>query len=564
MKHQQADMPLGRAEIADIGSAFAEAGMQMMKNPLYLWKAWADLGTGWMDLWGKTWARALGGEAQPAAIPDEHDRRFRDSAWQDSAVFDFIKQSYLLTSRWMMSTIRNVEGLDDRTEKKVLFYTRQFMDALSPSNFIMTNPEVLRATLESGGENLVLGLRNLLKDLERGKGRLSISRVDEKAFRLGENIAVTPGKVIWRNDLMELIQYAPATETVMQRPLLVIPPWINKYYILDMRPENSFIKCMVEQGITVFVISWVNPDRHLAKKTFDDYLTEGALEAMDRALQVTGEKDLNVMGYCLGGTLLACALSWLEAKGRGDQVKSATFLTTLVDFEEAGELSVFIDEVQLEALERRMKKSGYLDAGSMASTFNMLRANDLIWTYVVNNYLLGKAPFPFDLLSWNADSTRMPAAMHSFYLRNMYQKNLLSRPGGITLDGVPMDLGRIRSPSFILATKEDHIAPWISAYVATQLYSGPCTFRLAMSGHIAGIVNPPNSGKYGYWENTDLPPSPEKWLEHATFREGSWWPGWLEWLKPFGGDMVRARIPGKGKLKALDDAPGQYVRVRSH
>src|SRR6202162_1391041 len=356
----------------------------------------------------------------------------------------------------------------------------------------MPSPERLRAPVDSRGENLVNGLKNLLDDLERGKGHLAISMTDMAAFKIGENVATTPGKVVYQNDLIQLLQYAPTTETVKRRPLLIIPPWINKFYILDLRPENSFIKWAVEQGHTVFVISWVNPDEHLARKTFEDYMREGPLAALDAMNEATGEREANVIGYCLGGTLLASTLAYMAAK-RDARVKSATYFVTMVDFAEAGELSVFIDEEQIRALEQRMEKKGYLEGSEMATTFNMLRANDLIWSFVVNNYLLGKDPFPFDLLYWNSDSTRMPAVMHSFYLRNMYQKNLLVKPGGLKIGGVPIDLRTITTPTYILSTREDHIAPWRSTYAATQIYAGPDKFVLSASGHIAGVVNPPGS-----------------------------------------------------------------------
>ncbi len=457
--------------------------------------------------------------------------------------------------------MREVEGIDERTARKVDFYTRQFVDALAPSNFVMTNPEVLRATIESRGENLLHGLKNLLEDLERGKGRLAIKMTDMAAFRVGENIAVSPGKVIFQNDLMQLIQYSPTTELVKRRPLLIIPPWINKFYILDLRPDNSFIRWAVEQGHTVFVISWVNPDEHLAAKTFADYMLEGPLAALDAIEQATGEREANVIGYCLGGTLLACTLAYMAAK-HDNRIKSATFFVTMVDFAEAGELSVFIDEEQLSALEERMNAKGYLEGRDMATTFNMLRANDLIWSFVVNNYLLGKSPFPFDLLYWNSDSTRMPAAMHSFYLRKMYQENLLVKPGGITLAGVPIDLGKIRTPAFILSTREDHIAPWRSTYAATRLYKGPVKFVLSASGHIAGVVNPPG-GRYGHWVNDNNPPTPEEWLAGATEHAGSWWPLWEQWVAQYAGGEVPARQPGDGKLTPIENAPGSYVKVRA-
>jgi polyhydroxyalkanoate synthase len=441
------------------------------------------------------------------------------------------------------------------------FYTRQFVDALAPSNFLMTNPEALRTTIESKGENLLNGLKNLLDDLERGKGHLAIKMTDMEAFRIGENIAVTPGKVVYQNDLMQLLQYEPTTEKVKRRPLLIIPPWINKFYILDLRPDNSFIRWAVSQGHTVFVISWVNPEEHLAAKTFTDYMLEGPLDALDAIERATGQRDANVIGYCLGGTLLASTLAYMAVK-RDNRIKCATYLVTMVDFAEAGELSVFIDEEQLSALEERMNTKGYLEGRDMATTFNMLRANDLIWSFVVNNYLLGKSPFPFDLLYWNADSTRMPAAMHSFYLRNMYQENLLVKPGGITLNGVPIDLRKIKTPAFLLSTREDHIAPWRSTYAATKIYRAPVKFVLSASGHIAGVVNPPG-GKYGHWENDKNPPTPEEWLATATTHPDSWWPLWERWISQYAGGEVPARHPGDGKLKPIEDAPGSYVNVRA-
>ncbi|MHB1217512.1 MAG: PHA/PHB synthase family protein [Alphaproteobacteria bacterium] len=550
------------ADPLNVGSAFLALTARMMADPTKLFEAQVSLWQDYMHLWQSAARRMMGEPSQPVAEPPKGDRRFKDPEWQENPVFDFIKQSYLLTANWMLDTVRKVDGLDDKTTQKIDFYTRQFVDALAPSNFVMTNPEVLRATLESGGENLVKGLGNLLTDLERGKGRLSIKMTDLEAFEVGKNVAVTPGKVVFRNDLLELIQYAPRTEKVFRRPLLIIPPWINKYYILDLRPENSLVKWAAEQGHTVFIVSWVNPDEKLAAKSFEDYMIEGPLAALDAMEKATGERESNVIGYCLGGTLLACTLAYMTAK-KDDRVKSATFLTSLVDFKNPGDLGVFIDEEQLAALESDMAEKGYLEGAHMATTFNMLRANDLIWSFVINNYLLGKEPFPFDLLYWNSDSTRMPAAMHSFYLRKMYQENKLSQPGGITLKGVPIDVRTIKHPAFLLSTREDHIAPWETTYVATQFYSGPTRFTLAASGHIAGVVNPPAGGRYSHWVNDKNPPSPKEWLETATQKTGSWWPTWAEWVKPFGGDQVPARKPGAGKLKALCDAPGTYVTVTS-
>jgi polyhydroxyalkanoate synthase len=556
-----ADSGVGLASALGIGAAFYEMTARMMSDPSRLVQAQLSLWHEYMTLWQRTAQRFLGGEVEPLIEAPAGDRRFRDQAWSDNTVFDYIKQSYLLTARWIQGQVKNVEGIDERTLRKVDFYTRQFVDAIAPSNFLLTNPEVLRATIDSRGENLLNGLKNLLQDLDRGKGRLAIKMTDMEAFRIGDNIAVTPGKIVYQNDLIQLLQYVPVTATVKRRPLLIIPPWINKFYILDLRPDNSFIRWAVGQGHTVFVVSWVNPDGHLAKKSFEDYMREGVLDALDAIAEATGEREANVIGYCLGGTLLACTLAWMTAK-RDKRIKSATYFVTMVDFAEAGELSVFIDEEQLSALEERMQEKGYLEGRDMATTFNMLRANDLIWSFVVNNYLLGKSPFPFDLLYWNADSTRMPAAMHSFYLRNMYQENLLVRPGGITLGGVPLDLRQIKTPSFLLSTREDHIAPWRSTYAATQLYRGPVKFVLSASGHIAGVVNPPG-GKYGHWENDNNPPTAEEWLATATESPGSWWPAWERWVSNHSGGEVPARHPGDGKLPPIEDAPGSYVKIRA-
>jgi polyhydroxyalkanoate synthase subunit PhaC len=561
LKRQPVDEGIGMASPLAIGAAFLEMTARMMSDPSRLVQAQLSLWNDYMMLWHRTTQRFLGGKAEPLIEPAQGDRRFRDAAWDNNTLFDFIKQSYLLTARWLQNTVREVEGIDERTARKVDFYTRQFVDALAPSNFLLTNPEVLHATIESRGENLLNGLKNLLDDLERGKGRLAIRMTDVAAFRIGENIAVTPGQVVFQNSLMQLIQYTPTTERVKLRPLLIIPPWINKFYILDLRPDNSFIRWAVGQGHTVFVISWVNPDEHLAAKTFADYMREGPLAALDAIAEATAEREANVIGYCLGGTLLACTLAIMAVK-RDNRIKSATFFVTMVDFAEAGELSVFIDEEQLAALEDRMNAKGYLEGHDMATTFNMLRANDLIWSFVVNNYLLGKSPFPFDLLYWNADSTRMPAAMHSFYLRNMYQENLLANPGGISLDGVPIDLGKIKTPAFILSTREDHIAPWRSTYAATRLFKGSVKFVLSASGHIAGVVNPPG-GKYGHWTNNKHPPDPEDWLASATQHPDSWWPSWERWIATYAGGEVPARRPGGGRLKPIEDAPGSYVKVRA-
>lgn len=553
---------MGVDDPLNVGEAFMEMTTRMMTQPHKMVEANMSLWQDYMRLWQNTAQRMMGQDTTPIVVPEHDDRRFKGEAWE-SEVFDFIKQSYLLTSNWMQETVGDVEGLDDKTRKKVDFFTKQYTAALSPTNFVMTNPEVLKATIESHGENLVNGLRNLLEDMESGHGKLNIKMTDADAFEVGKNVATSPGKVVFRNDLIELIQYTPSTDKVSKTPLLIMPPWINKFYILDLREKNSYIRWAVAQGHTVFIISWVNPDRHLAMKSFEDYMIEGPLAAIGAIKEATGEEQVNAVGYCIGGTLLATTLAYMAAK-KDDRIKSATFFTTMVDFEDAGDLGVFIDETSLKNLESKMNERGFLEGSEMANTFNMMKSNDLIWSFVVNNYLLGKDPFPFDLLFWNSDSTRMPAAMHSFYLRNMYLDNKLAQPGGIEIAGVKLDLRKITVPCYIISTREDHIAPWESTYKATQLYKGPIRFVLSASGHIAGVVNPPASNKYCFWSNDETPADPEKWLEGAQQHDGSWWPDWDNWVKKFAGKLtVDARQPGTGGLKALCDAPGTYVSMKA-
>ena len=461
--------------------------------------------------------------------------------------------------------MRQTDGLEEKTAEKVDFYTRQFIDALAPSNFLATNPEVIRETVETGGANLLKGLSNLLDDLERGKGRLRIKMTDLDRFKLGENVAVSKGAVVFQNDLMQLLQFSPTTEQVFKRPLLIMPPWINKYYILDLRESNSFIKWAVDQGHTVFVISWVNPDERLSNKSFEDYIVEGPLAALDAIEAATGERDVKAIGYCIGGTLLAATLAYM-AKVGDDRIKTATFFTTMVEFSKPGELGVFIDDEQIRSLEQQMDEKGYMEGATMAEVFNMLRASDLIWSFVINNYLMGKDPFPFDLLYWNSDSTRMPKVMHSYYLREMYQRNLLAQPGGLKLLGESIDLRDINIPVYILSTLEDHIAPWKATYAATQMYQGKVRFVLGKSGHIAGVVNPPDANKYGYWvgKEGEYPEDPEEW--HATVgeaRDGSWWNDWNSWNRRYSRQMVAAREPGDGELKVIELAPGSYVKMKA-
>ncbi len=545
----------------NIGSAFMEMTAKLMANPAKLVQAQIGFWQDTMSLWQNTTRRMWGIESAPVIQADPKDRRFKDDAWKENEVFDFIKQSYLLSARYVQDVVTEVDGLEPKTAQKVDFYSRQFIDAMSPSNFLLTNPEVLRKTAETGGENLLRGLNNLLSDLERGRGKLTIRMTDLDAFQIGENIGVSPGKVIYQNELLQLIQYSPTTETVLKRPLLVIPPWINKFYILDLRPKNSLVRYLVGQGHTVFMVSWVNPDERLSEMDFEDYMQHGVLDALGAIEQATGEREVNAIGYCLGGTLLASSLAYMADRG-DSRIKSVTFFVTMMDFQEAGELGVFIDEEQLQALERKMNERGYLEGSEMATTFNMLRANDLIWSFVVSNYLMGNEPFQFDLLYWNSDSTRMPARMHSFYLRRMYQQNLLREPGGIQLKGVPIDLSRVTVPTYFLSTREDHIAPWKSTYRGTQLLKGQNRFVLAASGHIAGVVNPPEGGKYSHWINPELPDGPDEWLEGATEMAGSWWPDWQRWVVAQGAEQVPARQPGDGKLTPIEDAPGSYVKLR--
>ncbi|MDA8108187.1 MAG: class I poly(R)-hydroxyalkanoic acid synthase [Betaproteobacteria bacterium] len=553
----------GLGDELGLAKSYMDLYGRMLANPAALAAASVNLWLDYARLWQWSWLKLLGRASAPVAVPAKGDARFKDDDWTDHFVFDFVKQSYLITARHIQHAVAGVEGLPEESQKKVAFFTRQYVDALAPSNFVLTNPQVLRETLASGGQNLVRGLNNLLADIEKGGGQLRISMTDEAAFELGRNVAVTPGKVVYQTDLMQLIQYRPTTREVYKRPLVIIPPWINKYYILDLRESNSFIKWALDQGHTVFVVSWVNPDARLAEKGFDDYLREGALAALDAVERATGERRVNFIGYCLGGTLLGCALAYLAAKGE-ERVGCATFFVSLLDFAQPGELGVFIDEEQVRNLEKKMNERGYLEGSEMATTFNLLRANDLIWSFVINNYLLGKDPFPFDLLYWNSDSTRMPARMHSFYLRNMYMKNLLGVPGGISLAGVPIDLAKVTLPAYFVSAVEDHIAPWKTTYRGARYLGGPVRFTLAGSGHIAGIVNPPGARKYHHWTNDALPETPEAWFESATQRPGSWWLDWQAWIdaQNAGEPKVPARVPGDGALPVIEDAPGSYARLR--
>jgi polyhydroxyalkanoate synthase len=541
-----------------IARAYMDLYARMLADPARIAAFSTNLMLDYMQLWQASWLRLMGMGAAPVAIPAKGDNRFKDADWSENFLFDYIKQSYLIAARHMQHAVAGVAGLPPESEKKIAFFTRQYVDAMSPSNFALTNPQVLRETVASGGQNLIRGLHNLLGDIEKG----GISMTDEKAFKLGQNVATTPGKVVFQTELMQLIQFEPTTAQAYRTPLVIIPPWINKYYILDLRASNSFIKWALDQGHSVFVLSWVNPDARLAQMGFEDYMKLGPLAALDAVEQATGEKKVNFIGYCLGGTLLGATLAWLAAKGE-DRVNSATFFVSLLDFSSPGELGVFIDEGQVQNLEKKMNERGYLEGSEMASTFNLLRANDLVWSFVINNYLMGKDPFPFDLLYWNSDSTRMPARMHSYYLRNMYIKNLLGVPGGLSMEGVAIDLSKVKLPAYFISTAEDHIAPWKTTYKGSRYLGGGVRFVLGGSGHIAGIVNPPAAKKYHYWTNDARPESADDWLKTATQHPGSWWNDWQAWMDvQNAGEKVPARRPGDGKLKVLEDAPGSYVMLR--
>ncbi|MEZ5829115.1 MAG: class I poly(R)-hydroxyalkanoic acid synthase [Hyphomicrobiales bacterium] len=548
------------SEVGEAAKSLGEVARVWVTDPGKLAAAQGELFKSYADLWGRSFRRFLGEEVEPVAKPEPGDNRFKDPDWSNSQFFDFWKQAYLITSRWAEDVTRNTEGVDDKTRKKALFYLDQMLAALSPSNYPFTNPEVVRATLATNAENLVQGMEHFAHDLEQSKDLLRISQTDLSAFEVGRDLAVTPGKVIFQNDLIQLIQYAPTTAEVYERPLIITPPWINKYYILDLVPEKSFVKYAVDQGFTVFMISWVNPDSDHAQKTFEDYMHEGILAAVEVVNKQLGLHHVNMLGYCVGGTLLASTLAYLAAKG-DDRIASASFLTAQVDFSEAGDLLIFIDDTQLKSLEEMMAEQGYLDGSRMATVFNLLRPRDLIWPYVVNNYLLGKKPFPFDLLFWNSDSTRLPAANHAFYLREFYHENRLSK-GEMELGGVRLDLSKVKIPIYELFTREDHIAPAPSVFRGSKLFGGPVRHIMAGSGHIAGVVNPPAKKKYQYWSGAPAP-TLEEWITKATETAGSWWPDWSKWLAERSGEKVPARDPSAGSFKPIEDAPGAYVKNRN-
>ena len=547
-------------EMVDAVRSLGKVAEYWLKDPARTLEAQTAISTKFIDLWGNTLRRMTGEHVEPVVPHDARDKRFADPQWRESPVFDFIRQAYTLTVDWANDMVARDPELDSLERAKAAFYVRQAASALSPSNFVGTNPELLRTTLKEEGENLVRGLHMLAEDIEAGRGSLRLRQSDSTKFVLGENMAITPGKVVWRNDLIELIQYAPTTEKVYRRPLLIVPPWINKFYILDLNPEKSFIKWCVDQGLTVFVVSWVNPDGRHRDKGFDAYMREGIFDSLKAIETITGERQVSTIGYCVGGTLMAVTLAYMAAIG-DDRIASTTFFTTQVDFTEPGELKVFTDANTIRNVEADMAQTGYLDGSRMANAFNMLRPTDLIWSYVVNNYIKGQAPMAFDLLTWNSDSTRMTAANHSFYLRECYLKNSLAK-GEMAVDGVKLDVGKVTIPIYDLAAREDHIAPAKSAFNGAKLFGGPVRYVMSGSGHIAGVVNPPYKPKYQYWTGDKPEGAFEDWVNAATEHPGSWWPNWIEWMKENAPEMVPAREPGGGKLPTLGDAPGDYVKAR--
>ncbi len=556
------ETPAGASpEVGEMVRTLGKVAESWLTDPSRTVEAQTRLSQDFLTLWGSTYQKLQGQQTPPVAAPEPRDNRFAHPDWSENPYFDFIKQGYLIATRWAEDLVEDAEGIDEHTRHKAQFYLRQVTSMLSPSNFLATNPELIRHTLAENGANLVRGLKMYEEDMQAGNGALRVRQTDPSGFEVGRNMAVTPGEVVFRNDLIELIQYAPTTETVFKRPLLIVPPWINKFYILDLNPQKSFIKWMVDQGLTVFCISWVNPDERHAEKDFESYMNEGIEAAIDAVGAATGENEVAAAGYCVGGTLLAVTLAMQAATGR-KRITSATLLTTQVDFTHAGDLKVFADEEQIKQVEKTMGERGYLEGARMANAFNMLRPNDLIWPYVVNNYIKGKAPSAFDLLYWNSDATRMPAANHSFYLRNCYLENNLAK-GRMVLSNVRLDLKRVKVPVFNLATREDHIAPALSVFKGSKRFGGTVDYVLAGSGHIAGVVNPPAKPKYGFWTGGPVKGQFEEWLEKAAETSGSWWPYWLRWMEAQAPERVPARSPGGGALPSLGPAPGTYVRVRS-
>ncbi len=546
-----------------IASDYNEFLMKYFFNPEHFFKAQQRFISDYMNLAECLFDNFIGVKEPKESIGAKlADKRFRSTEWDSNQFYSFLRDFYLVTSRninKIVSEIGDVDGIDEQKKKKLVFFTKQITDALSPSNFLLLNPELLKITFETGGDNLIKGFENFINDVNSVDGNISIKMTDRQAFELGKNIATTPGKVIFQNELMQLIQYEPITDEVFSTPILISPPWINKYYILDLNESNSLVRWLVKKGYTVFMISWVNCDRQHAHLKYEDYMSEGHLKALDIIRDITGEKKVSAMGYCTGGTLLASTAAYLAGTGE-DRFASLTYMATLMDFSNPGDLGIFVDKDQFSDIQKTVMATGYLDGRQLAQTFNMLRSNELIWNYVVNNYLKGKTPVPFDILYWNSDSTNLPANMYVFYLNKMYIENKLKEPGGIRLKGVPIDLSAITTPAYFLTTEEDHIVLWKGSYHGCRIHSGPVQFVLAGSGHVAGVINPPDKNKYGYRYSEILPESPDEWLAASTWRAGSWWNNWLTWNRGYAGQLVKKRSPGNRQYKAIEDAPGSYVK----
>ncbi len=548
--------------MSDVFQTLSDVAEYWMAEPQRSVEAQTHLLSNYFAIWQESVMRlseqqTKTGAEKPQTESRSGHKRFADSDWQANPFFDFLQKVYFATADWAEKMVTEAEGLDERTREKARFYMRQVTEAISPANFAFTNPQVFRETVATSGANLVKGMAQLAEDMAAGNGHLRLRHTDYSQFVIGQNIAVSPGKVIARSALCEVIQYAPSTETVFKRPLLIIPPWINKFYILDLNARKSFVKWCVDQGHSVFMISWVNPDARHAEKGWDDYIREGIDFALGAIEEATGERHVNAVGYCIGGTLLAATLA-LHVQEKNDRIRSATLLAAQTDFTHAGDLKIFIDEPQLAALDVHMKTVGYLDGAIMASVFNMLRASDLIWPYMVDNYLRGTQPPPFDLLYWNSDSTRVAAAVHSFYLRNCYLENNLAE-GRMVVDGKVLNLRDVTIPIYDLATRDDHIAPAKSVFEGAKPFGASVEFVLGGSGHIAGVVNPPDAGKYQYLTGASPAGDFDDWQRESSVHPGSWWPHWQNWLDGQSKDMVGARIPGDGKLPPLSDAPGTYV-----
>lgn len=561
---RQADRPASASpDPFNVIPALTDVMGRLAAQPDRLMQAQTDLFNRYMDLWHSTVRKMAGAPTEPVVAPSKGDKRFSAAEWQDNPLFDVIKQSYLLSSNWMNELVASVDGVAPLEKRRVEFFTKMLTDAFAPTNFLASNPVALRALMETDGESLARGIENFAADLRRGEGAgLAISQTDYGQFEVGRNVATAPGKVVFKNEIIELLQFSPATEEVHQIPLVIFPPWINKFYIMDLRPENSLIRWLTQQGVTVFLASWVNPDAQLSHKTFEDYMRQGVYEGTAAAMKQCGVSHVNAVGYCIGGTLLGVSLAHMAAKGV-TPIQSATFFAAQQDFSEAGDLLLFTNESWLSELERRMDAGGgVLDGQALAETFNVLRSNDMIWSFFIDNYLLGKTPKAFDMLYWNSDQTRMPKTLHLFYLRKFYADNAFAK-GDLVIDGVPLNLKDVTIPVYLQSSRDDHIAPALSVYKSAKLFGGPVNFMMAGSGHIAGVINSPAVNKYQHWTNDHLGETLEEWRAGAVEHPGSWWPNWMLWLKERSGPLVPARDPAAGPLPALGDAPGEYVKVRS-